>query len=622
MAASAAGSGVPSHQRCIPGSYNIPIAKWPTSIPDPSVDASTIATEVLEQLNQACEQKNPKAIREIFADDGYWRDYLCISMGLRSIKGNVAIADFVSKSDHHQPRLELDQSSPLRQAQVANFDPLGNVKGIQSFVTVASKHGIGRGVMRIVSVGGEWKIWTMFTALEELDGFKETIGPNRPQGVDHNPDPERKNWTERRADEVDFVGREPEVIVIGAGQAGLSLLARLKMVQVPALGIDQEDDIGDNWRRRYRHLVLHDPVWFDHMPYIKFPEFWPIFTPKDKLADFLKSYAEMVELDIWTRTRLKSCTRDDDRWTVVLERTKLDGSIELRTFHPKCLVQATGNSGKKYVPDVPGMEGFKGDLLCHSSEFKGAKAGGNEKKAVVIGSCNSAFDVCQDYYENGYDVTMVQRSSITLMSVKAGYVMLGSLYNEGAPPLEDADLLMWSMPGELFKAFQVELTKIIDAMDADITSGLGRAGFKTDSGPDGCGHFVRFFQSGGGYYIDTGGTQLIIEGKVKVKHGSGLQEITPHGVKLEDGSELQADEIVLATGYQNMKTTTEEIFGTEIASQVKNVWGYNEEGEMNVLWGKSGVPGLWLHGGNLAMCRFFSRLVALQIKAHIEGKDY
>ena len=104
-----------------------------------------------------------------------------------------------------------------------------------------------------------------------------------------------------------------------------------------------------------------------------------------------------------------------------------------------------------------------------------------------------------------------------------------------------------------------------------------------------------------------------------MKHGVGVSEILPCGVKLEDGTELEADEIVCATGYQNMKTTTELIFGEEVASKVSNVWGYDEEGEIKTMWRPSGHPGLWLHGGNLAMCRYFSQLLAVQIKARLEG---
>jgi hypothetical protein len=358
------------------------------------------------------------------------------------------------------------------------------------------------------------------------------------------------------------------------------------------------------------------------VPYIKFPEFWPIFTPKDKIADFLKSYADLLELNVWTKTELESSVWDDEKkqWTVVLKRRHNDGRTETRTLHPKHIIQATGHSGKRNFPDFKGKENFKGDVLCHSSEFRGAKKTANARKAVIIGSCNSALDIAQDYYENGYDVTIVQRSSTAVMSSKSVLEMLlGPLYCEGGPPVEDADLLSWGTPQEVYKAIGVDVNTLQKVHDREILDGLNKAGFKTDSGPMDSGLWFKYLQRGGGYYIDVGTSQLIIDGKVKVKHGYGVEEILPNGVRLEDATELEADEIVCATGYQNMRTATEMVFGEDVASKVGNVWGFDEEGETRIMWRRSGHPGLWLHGGNLAMCRYFSKLVALQIKAQLEG---
>jgi cation diffusion facilitator CzcD-associated flavoprotein CzcO len=165
---------------------------------------------------------------------------------------------------------------------------------------------------------------------------------------------------------------------------------------------------------RYHQLVLHDPVWYDHLPYINFPPHWPIFTPKDKLAGFFESYAKLLELNVWMATTIKESSWDASRgrWTVVLERQKEPGVFETRVLHPKHIIQATGHSGEKNFPsDIPGLSAFKGDRLCHSSEFSGARMDGNGKKALIVGCCNSGHDIAQDFYEKGYDVTMIQRSS-------------------------------------------------------------------------------------------------------------------------------------------------------------------------------------------------------------------
>jgi cation diffusion facilitator CzcD-associated flavoprotein CzcO len=215
------------------------------------------------------------------------------------------------------------------------------------------------------------------------------------------------------------------------------------MLGVSALIVDSNDAVGDNWRKRYHQLVLHDPVWYDHMPYLPFPDYWPVFTPKDKLAEWFDSYAKFLELNIWMKSELLSSSWDDAarQWAVTIKRTRSDGQLETRTLHPKHIVQATGASGVKNMPSIPGTETFQGALLCHSADFPGAKESPTPKKVAIIGACNSSHDIAQDYYEKGHSVTMIQRSTACVISSKALLkVSLGVIYEEGSPPVEDADI--------------------------------------------------------------------------------------------------------------------------------------------------------------------------------------
>lgn len=206
------------------------------------------------------------------------------------------------------------------------------------------------------------------------------------------------------------------------------------------------------------------------------------------------------------------------------------------------------------------------------------------------------------------------------MSSKAGIdVLLGGLYEEGSPDTEDADLIFMSIPNAMLKRMHMDATKEIARRDADLLAGLEKAGFKVDNGPDDAGFFMKYFQRGGGYYIDVGASQLIIDGKIKVKQGQEIAEVKPHGLLFADGSELEADEIVFATGYENMRGTARKIFGDKVADRIKDVWGFDEEGELRTMWRRSGHENFWLFGGNLALCRYFSRMLALQIKAIEEG---
>ncbi|ORY65169.1 dimethylaniline monooxygenase (N-oxide forming) [Pseudomassariella vexata] len=604
-----------------PGSVNLPVAEFPTSTQDILTNAEVIATEIIDSLNQALRDNDSKRVGDLFCKDGYWRDHVALSWDLGTFKGKDKIVSFLA-GGHNLTRVEIDRSSPDYVPQLTAFNPFGNVQTIRVFTIITTKHGSGRGLVNLVQEDGNWKFWTFYTALDELRGFEEPLGPNRAKGVQHGAILERRNWLDRRTEETKFENSSPDVIVIGCGQAGLTIHARLKMLGVPTLVIDATDEVGDGWRNRYHQLVLHDPVWFDHLPYINFPKLWPIYTPKDKLAEFFKAYAQLLELNVWTKTTVDSTSWDDDKkqWDVVLKRRREDGSTETRTLHPKNIVQATGHSGKANKPDIKGIETFQGDRICHSSEFRAARKNRQGKKAVVIGSCNSAMDICQAYYEADYDVTIVQRSSTAVAGCDTvAKLLLGGLYREDGPPLEDADLLLWGVPTEVLKANHQQLTAQQIERDAKLINGLQNAGFKVDFGPDDCGIFMKYFQRGGGYYFDVGSAQLIADGSVKVKQGQEVSEIMEHGLKLTDGTELEADEIIIATGYQNMRTTTEQIFGTEVADRVGDVWGFGPDGELRAIWRKTGQPGLWLMGGNLAMCRYYSRVLALQIKAQLEG---
>lgn len=426
------------------------------------------------------------------------------------------------------------------------------------------------------------------------------------------------------------------------------------MLGVSSLIIDRNPRIGDNWRNRYHQLVLHDPVWYDHLPYLPFPDHWPIFTPKDKLADWFDSYAKALDLNVWLRSTIVSSEYDNTRkaWKVVIRRSFVKSSrpsssssssnpptagapaaqveeeiehMEL-TVYPKHIIQCTGGSGKPNMPTtIPGIAGgvFKGDRLCHSSQFTTATplAKRGSKKAIVVGACNSSHDICQDFYERGYDVTMVQRSSTFVVSSSAALkYLIGPLYSEGGPAVEDADLFLWSHPSEVLKTLQQDLTKLTIEHDAELLAGLDRAGFKLDKGVDGAGLFAKYLQRHGGYYIDVGTSKLIVEGKIAVKSGVGIAAVVEKGLKMEDGEVLEADEIVFATGYSNMRSTAREVFGNEqVGDKVGDVWGWNEEGEMRGIWTRSGHEAFWFHGGNLALARYYSRVVALQIKASLDG---
>ncbi|KAL2839267.1 hypothetical protein BJY01DRAFT_257784 [Aspergillus pseudoustus] len=598
-----------------PGSINIAVGQIPAADIVEVKNVREVAAEIVGILNHRLRHRDTEGISSLFYEDSYWRDHLGLSWDLRTLKGRNSICQFLN-SQFSLEQVDLDESSPFRAAQLQSF---GGISVIQFFHTFTTKSGRGRGVTRLISVKSEWKIWTMFTSLHELIGFEESVASRRPDG--HEQLKGGKNWFKLRTEDLSFDSSDPTVLIIGAGQAGLTLSARLKMLNVKALCIDTCASVGDNWRARYHDLVLHDPVWYDHLPYVPFPANWPVFTPKDKLADFFEAYVKILELNVWMRTQLRESVWDESekKWTVTLETVGPDGSRRTRVVCPTHIVQATGQSGQKNMPAVSGIKSFIGTIL-HSSEFTGAEKQENKMSAVVIGACNSAHDICQDLWNNGYNVTMIQRSSTTVVTPSAmAKTTFAGLYAEDGPIVDDADLMAWSMPAELAKTYGQQVTQAQTALDAALLKGLTNAGFQLNHGPNNAGIFMSYLQRGGGYYIDVGASRLIIDGKIRVQSGRGISQILPQGLCLCDGTEIEADLIIFATGYQNMLSQTRHIFGDKVADRVDSVWGFDKEGEIRGMWRQTGHPNFWYMGGNLSLCRYYSKLLALQIKASLEG---
>ncbi|KAF4997588.1 hypothetical protein FDECE_12044 [Fusarium decemcellulare] len=612
-----------SKDRIVPGSFKLPSGVFPPSSTS-LVDPDEVSSLLVQQLNKAIQSNDKQAIGQVFHENSYWRDHLCLGWDLRTLKSRERIAQYVVDSIN-LTSIDIDRTTTFRAPKHGPIDGIygaaSSVSGIEFFINVDTKVGSGRGVIKLAEVDGQWKIFTVFSTLQELKNHEERVGHRRPNGAAHGEHIGRQNWQDRRNISKEYENHEPTVLIVGAGQSGLTTAARLKALDVDALVIDHQQSTGDNWRRRYRQLVLHDPVWLNHLPYLPFPTTWPVFTPKDKLAEFFEAYVNLLELNVWNKTRVvhTSWESDEKRWTVVLHRQRDDGVTETRVVHPSHIIQATGHAGPKHMPSIPGMETVKGSI-SHSTEFSNAKPNGHGKKAVVVGSSNSAHDIAQDFYEQGYDVTMFQRSSTLVLSSKfRNSVGLKGLYVENSPPIEDADLLIWGLPIELFKTQQIKVCELQNIHDKELLDGLTRVGFKLDRGIDDAGYTMKYLHRGGGYYVDVGASQLVIDGKIKLKQGVEISKIGPNGTYFNDGSYLEADEIVFATGFQNMRTQTRVIFGDKVADRVRDVWGFDQEGEMRTIWRYTGHPGFWFMGTNFAHCRYYSRIVALQIKAIQEG---
>jgi cation diffusion facilitator CzcD-associated flavoprotein CzcO len=576
-----------------------------------------IASRWLADFSAALEQRDPEAIGGLFLPDGWWRDLLALTWDLRTFRGADAIARALV--------VGLEGSRPSGFGLTEGKEPVTvevdeSTRWVQAFFDFETTVARGSGFFRLMPTGtdtdGPWRAWTVLTTMDELKGFEEQLGPRRDKGVSHGEQPDRQTWLERREAEREFTASEPQALVVGGGQGGLTIAARLGQLGVDTLVVERNARVGDNWRNRYRSLVLHDPVWYDHMPYLPFPAHWPVFTPKDKLADWFETYVAAMELNVWTGTEFLGGEYDDAarQWTVRVRRE--DGTE--RTLHPHHVVLATGMSGVPNVPEIPGVDEFAGTVR-HSS----AHGGGREfagRKALVVGACNSGHDIAQDFYEQGAAVTMVQRSSTYVMSSENGIaVLFAGVYEEGGPPVEDADMMFSSLPFPLVGELHKQATKVLADLDGELLAGLEKAGFKVDYGDDGSGLFMKYLTRGGGYYIDVGASRLIADGKIGIKQGVEIDRFTKTGVVFSDGTSLDADVVVLATGYQNMRESARRLLGDAVADRCSPVWGLDDEGELRTIWRRSGHDRFWFMGGNLQQARTYSKFLALLIKADEEN---
>ncbi len=581
-----------------------------------SDDPTKQVNDWLSAFDKALSDGNAASAAELFEEDSYWRDLVSFTWNIKTMEGRQAIQDML------QTRIADTKPSNWKlEGDATHAD--GVTEGWITFETATAR---GKGHLRLK---GD-KAWTLLTTMVELKGHEEKKGPTRESGVDHGAFEDRKTWLERRKEEQADLGygTQPYCVIIGGGQGGIGLGARLRRLGVPTIIIEKNERPGDSWRKRYKSLCLHDPVWYDHMPYLPFPDHWPVFSPKDKIGDWLEMYTKVMELNYWGSTTCTSAEYDQaaGEWTVRVNRDGEDVVLK-----PKQLVLATGMSAVPNVPEFKGAERFKGDQH-HSSKHPGGDAY-KGKKCIVIGSNNSAHDICADLWEHGADVTMVQRSSTHI--AKSDTLMelaLGGLYSEEAVKNgidhHTADLIFASVPYKIMHALQIPVYEQMAERDKDLYDRLEKAGFMLDFGDDGSGLFMKYLRRGSGYYIDVGASELVADGKIKLKSNVAVDEITETSVKFSDGSELEADLIVYATGYSSMNGWAAQLISQEVADKVGKCWGLGSdttkdpgpwEGELRNMWKPTHQEALWFHGGNLHQSRHYSQFLSLQLKARMEG---
>ncbi|EXM15812.1 FAD/NAD(P)-binding domain superfamily [Fusarium oxysporum f. sp. vasinfectum] len=583
----------------------VPLENVPGSLPEtlipPGIDANAVLSSAIENLSCLKEDH--------LWNDALWRDILAFTGIFRTFNSSKTIA---AAWNELQGRVHPSSFKYNGGAQVIQVESTGWIEGSFQFDVGGSHPGKAFGFILLVPIEGTWKIWILSTMLESVDGLgNPDTAPRLPRNGIHGPVSQDSNGIPQGVSET------TEVLIVGAGQNGICVAARLKGLGVKTVLIESEDEVGDNWSSRYDSVTLHTGKYYAHLPFeTTFAgDEWPYFLRGVDLAKGYRDYVKRYQLDVRTSTTVEKAKwlQDSDSWLI---ETVCKGKCT--SIGAKHIVFAMGAGGQQpKMPHIPNREAFKG-ISIHSKEYESAKQW-KGKKGVVIGTANTGHDVAVDMVEAGLaSVHMVQRNPTPVIPWPWFGEAHNRLYHPKAITIE-SDRRELGLPLSFSRNVSMLMVKKLSAEQPEKFDALERAGFKVDRLPDA---LKIQYERQGGHYLDMGGSQMIIDGKIKVK-SEGISRFVPEGLGFQDGSILEADVIVWCTGFENdMRTMISDIVGTEIVERIEHHWYLDKEGEIRGAFKPVGHPGMWYTGGGVCIARFYSRFLALQIKADLAGVPF
>ncbi len=577
------------------------------------IDLQSQARTWITTFEAAVETSDTAGLTALLGDPSYLRDNGALTWDFRQFHGRDAIVStLLSIAGEIRPQnFRLSKVWPAPRLLT-----YGSTAFVEAFFDFDTRH--GSGVMLInalpdASAPGGMKARAIFTRLESLHSI-ERQAPH-PRGRGYTQAFPGQTWKQHRDARRSYENSDPDVIVVGAGQSGLTTAAHLRTFGVDVLVIDRYPSVGDSWAKRYDALALHNPVEMNGFPFLKFPPHYPEYLSKDLMGEWLDIYARYTDLNVWTGTEFSGARFDrDGRWTASVRLA--DGTE--RTLRPAHIVLATGGiGGRPYMPQLPGLDTFAGPVL-HSSQFT-TTAEHRVRKAIIVGVATSAHDIARDLTENGVEVTMFQRGPVVITNVEtANLAYAGYLDPETPTALVD---IRYGVG--LINPLREQASQAYHAMakekDGALLEGLAAAGLRLGDGVNGQGFLDLFLRTGGGYYLNTGTSELIVGGRIRIEQFERIAEFVPKGARLDDGRIVEAELIVLATGYQNRKSEVATMFGEEVAERVGDIARLDAEGEWANMWSQTGQRGLWFNGGGINQMRPGSERLALLIKADLDG---
>ncbi|KAL1946927.1 hypothetical protein VTO73DRAFT_15031 [Trametes versicolor] len=573
-----------------------------------ALNPQLIASTWLAAFATASQNGDIEAFSSLFLPNGWLRDLLVFSWDIRSLEGRSKVAGYVAGTlaSAEIKDVKLDERAHL--APQVSFVSAVSAVDVELAFAFEFRNGHGRGYARLLpDEDGAFKALTAFLMLSDIRGHEEqdvltlrddSAAPGRDLQKDFD------QW-------VHGVETNPYVLIVGAGQTGVQVAARLKAMQIPTLVIERHARVGDVWRKRYPALALHTIKRRNTLLYQSFPANWPEFTPRDKIADWLEHYVSIQDLVVWTSSELQPHPVYDaatGAWDITIRRQGKDAKLR-----PTHIVLASGTLGKPNIPEIPGRDAFSGPVLHSEGYNGGAEFAG--KRVVVVGAGNSSIDICQDLVLQGaQEVTMIQRSP-TCVSGRDVISAVSRLRWKEDVPMEVADFRAASLPFGLQKQWAIAHQDKAWEMEKPLHDKLRKGGVQLNMGPEGQGLYILTLERLAGYWQDKGAADLIADGRIKVKSGVAPQAFTDSGLTFTDGSELSADAVIMATGYVHIREANRALLGDDVVNKTGEVYGLDGEGEIRGSYRPSGHPGLWYATGDFFVSRFHSKALALQIKA-------
>lgn len=307
---------------------------------------------------------------------------------------------------------------------------------------------------------------------------------------------------------------EDDIVVIGAGPAGLAVSACLRQRGLAHTVLERDASVASTWRRHYRRLHLHTPKRFSALPLTRWPASAPVYPSRAQVVEYLERYAAEHAITPRFGVAVRRLRRDGERFSIDTSAGPLS---------PRFVVMATGYNGSPNRPELPGLEGFAGSVVHARDYVDPAPYAG--KRTLVVGCGNSGAEIALDLAEQGVEVSMVVRGPV--------HVVPRDLFGRST---QQTGILLSPLPIGLRDAIA---TTVMGLAVGDLSKwGIVRPRI----GPN-----RMIEQSGRIPMLDIGTIAMVKAGRIRVV--PGVEKVLAEGVRFVNGATHPFEAIVLATGY-------------------------------------------------------------------------